>query len=667
VVRVDTDIVQTDASVFDRQGRFVEGLAREQFELKVDGRPVPLAFFEGAAGGQPAQPARDGAARGRRIVVFLDDLHLSAASVEHLRKALARFVEEGVGPEDEVAFVSASGQIGFLQQFTNHKGVMRAAVARLRHRPPTARDTENPPMSEYVALRIAQGDRDALTFFTNELLRSTQFQYSLPKYGGKGAGFLVGSEPEQVARVVSQRAETILAQTTAAASATLASLENFLRSAAQTPGRKLVLFVSDGFFMYDRGEGLGRQVQRVTDAAARAGAAIYAVDARSFTGLGADGRMRVDALGRADKFSGDELTASREALRTLADHTGGRALLDARGFDAALDAAAAESARYYVLAWRPEGGGPRPEGFRQIEVAVAGRPDLLVRVHRGYLSGGAQARTEKSAARPAAETVKAAAGERAAAPRRELPTQLAVSFLDTPNNGTVLTASAQILLDALNFGGDRRPASVALAGAVFNDQGKSVSSFQKRLSVAPAPAGAPPDSAVIYNHRAPLAPGLYQVRVAARDEQTGRAGRAAEWIEIPDLAAGRLALSSLHLNGQAVGAGVPGDATPVQFSVARRFNRASSLSFLVVAYNAAGGQTPPELTAEIRVMRDGRPALLIPTQKVPADALIDPRRVPFGGSFPLRSLRPGRHVLRVTITNPRTRASATQEIDFEVE
>jgi len=38
IVRISTDLVQTDVMVFDRDGKFVDGLRPEQFDLKVDGR-----------------------------------------------------------------------------------------------------------------------------------------------------------------------------------------------------------------------------------------------------------------------------------------------------------------------------------------------------------------------------------------------------------------------------------------------------------------------------------------------------------------------------------------------------------------------------------------------------------------------------------------------------
>ncbi len=39
VVRVYTELVQTDVMVFDKQGRFVNGLTKDNFELRIDGKP----------------------------------------------------------------------------------------------------------------------------------------------------------------------------------------------------------------------------------------------------------------------------------------------------------------------------------------------------------------------------------------------------------------------------------------------------------------------------------------------------------------------------------------------------------------------------------------------------------------------------------------------------
>src|ERR1044072_1319503 len=49
VVRVNTELVQTDVMVFDKKGRFVDQLKPEQFQLVVDNQPQQIAFFERVA------------------------------------------------------------------------------------------------------------------------------------------------------------------------------------------------------------------------------------------------------------------------------------------------------------------------------------------------------------------------------------------------------------------------------------------------------------------------------------------------------------------------------------------------------------------------------------------------------------------------------------------
>ena len=42
VVRVNSELVQTDFMVFDKDGNFVDGLKSDQFVLKVEGKPGRL-------------------------------------------------------------------------------------------------------------------------------------------------------------------------------------------------------------------------------------------------------------------------------------------------------------------------------------------------------------------------------------------------------------------------------------------------------------------------------------------------------------------------------------------------------------------------------------------------------------------------------------------------
>ena len=46
VIKFDTSLVQTDVMVFDKNGKFVEGLKPDQFHLKIDKTPREISFFE---------------------------------------------------------------------------------------------------------------------------------------------------------------------------------------------------------------------------------------------------------------------------------------------------------------------------------------------------------------------------------------------------------------------------------------------------------------------------------------------------------------------------------------------------------------------------------------------------------------------------------------------
>src|ERR1051325_10262880 len=64
VVRVNSQLGQTDVMVFDKSGKFVEGLKPEQFELKVDGHELPISFFDRVEAGTVNEDAQLAAARG---------------------------------------------------------------------------------------------------------------------------------------------------------------------------------------------------------------------------------------------------------------------------------------------------------------------------------------------------------------------------------------------------------------------------------------------------------------------------------------------------------------------------------------------------------------------------------------------------------------------------
>ena len=706
VIRITTDLVQTGVVVVDKQGKFVDGLKPEEFVLKIDGRQVTPSFFErvtsgtvreqklegSVAKGAAVPPASTGASyRGRTIIFFIDDLHLSADSVQRTRKAVLDFVDNDMSFEDQVAIVTPSGQIGFLQKLTDLKPVARAALARLTHKPYTVRDLEQIPMTEYQALRISQGDSSAADYFANELVKANNVRVpgglGPPNGGPVGAvkdtdqRRTSGMTTETAKRVVGDRANLLMRQSEAVTSGTLTSLESLMRSVSTMSGRKLVFLISDGFFLNDRSTGYGNRVNRITDAAVRGNLVIYSVDARGLVGLTDVSSNRHDAGGQLSRTNVGELQASQDGMNALAVDSGGKAFFNRGSLNDAIKDALQETANYYLLAWRPSSEDQKSPTFKRVEVSIPSRPDLSVRMPRGFFlseprpeekaTEAGKAATETAATpAPAAKDVGTALMSALAAPsaRTGLPTKLFVSFVDVPGSGPVLTAATQVATEGLGYGADRKqPAAIDLAGVVLNDQGKQAGSFKTRLNVNPlASTAAIKDPSVIYSHKLPLKPGIYQVRVAGRDDKTGNIGSSAQWIEIPDLSSKKLTLSTLLLAGHISNSVQDQKGEQVQFSVDRRFARESTLSFFTIVYNAA--TTPaPKLDAQIEILRGGQRVIASPLLPVAVEANSDLTRIPYGANVGLKSLAPGRYVLKVTVTDRNANANAVNQIIFDVE
>ena len=698
VLKVSTELVQTSVMVFDKQGRFVDGLRPEQFELRVDGKPQAISFFDRVTAGSATEatqisslgtPGKKGAETstertvGRRVIIFfIDDLHLSLSSVGRTRQTLLHFINNIMGPDDLAAIASASGQLGFLQQLTDHKGVLRLAVARLNHRPYNVQDgsREVVPMSEYMALTIERkDDPKVFGFFVGECLKNA------PGVKSTGSYPRLSCEAE-----VKSRARLILLQAAAVTSNTYSSLESLIHSSSSLMGRKLIFFISDGFLL-DTGPRANTRdkLGQITDSARQAGAVIYSIDARGLvSGLpDATTSGAVDPNGSLDSALLRELPATQDALNALAADTGGRALFNVNYFENWVSRVIKETSNYYLLAWQPTAEEQRGGRFKRIEVNIIGRPELTVRLPRGFLAGrNERAATNIKTSSPSHDNLSTPGGvknKKAADIRsaptlsNNLPTQLSVSFVDAPNVGALLMTSVQIATDVVAYGEDgKQSAAIDVAGIVLDDRGKQTGSFKTRLNISPTAVGNQVENpVVIYSHKLPLKPGIYQVRVAARDDRSGRVGSATQWIEIPDLKQRRLTMSSLLVGGQFLGstdkqAGKAGASEQLQFSVDRRFKPGSNLNVLTIIYNAGRNSvanSAPELEAQIRIFRDGQAIVTTPIRKVKIAPAADLSRIPYGADIALKSLPAGRYLLQVMVSDLITKASASEQIAFEIE
>ena len=124
--------------------------------------------------------------------------------------------------------------------------------------------------------------------------------------------------------------------------------------------------------------------------------------------------------------------------------------------------------------------------------------------------------------------------------------QLSLTYLSTPANGLVLTSSIHVAGNDISYGVEGKPAAIRLAGVVLNDKGKVATNFGNQLNVIPLGPGLI-ETGLFYTQHSLVMPGIYQVRIAVRDEKSQRVGSAMQWIVVSDLNSGELTLSSLLL------------------------------------------------------------------------------------------------------------------------
>jgi len=715
VVRVNTALVQTDVMVFNKQGGFVDGLKRDQFVLKVDGKPRDISFFERIVAGSRNEEAQLAAARGnsgpgktgaipldrgRTVFFFIDDIHLAAGSMKQTRLLLQRFIDREMGQNDEAAITSSSGQIGFLQQLTDDKRVLHAATDRLVARSYTTKDSERPPMSEYQARLIEANNYDVLEYFVGELMR---LEPLLPR--------------NLAAAMIQGRASQIAQQTGFLSMATLNSLKTLVKNSAGLPGRKLIFLVSDGFLLDNNNSDSYDRLRQITSAAAAAGVIIYSIDARGLTSGMPDASTEqpFDPSGRLARSTGGEVGASQDGLNALAVDTGGRAFFNSNALSPAVTTALKETSAYYLLSWRPENEEQRYQKPRRIEVSVNGRSDLVVRVRRsfGEVSPSESGSRKQNPASPKAPNSPMGDALRSPYPQSDLPIAVSLNFLDVAQLGPTLTTAIKISTSSLvlvEAQGGSFTAEMDVAGGVFDDHGKAVSTFNKHLTIKSKSGDAKarlPDS-VFYNHFCVIKPGLYEVRVAAVDTKQGRAGSAVRWIEIPDLGSKALALSSLIVGERKVESenqpSKPDETETgrtasalrqVSLNVDHHFASSSHLRFLTFVYNAIGSSasadaTPaslgttapgnrvpasstigpgnsPDLAVQVQLFRDNEPVITTPLHKIQVEGTSDLRRLPYAAEVTLDGLQPGRYMLLVTVIDRVAKASASQKFGFQVD
>ncbi len=391
---IRVNVVNIDVFVEDRQGNPVTGLTRDDFELRVDGRAVPISNFYAATeerllarperrpaaeppvpAPEPPPPATEQPPDQRlQLVLYIDNFNLRPPDRNRVLRALQRFVTAEVPAGTQMMLVTYDHSLNVRQPFTTDALLILDAAAE-------AEKLSGLAVSRDADRRIALGEIDAA---------DEEF------------------EALATAAAYADARQTELALP-------LEALTRLMEPLGGLPGRKALVHVSSGLpkrvgedlFVYIEtrfkrsrarmhafGYDLTPKYEELTRAANTAGVTLYTLDAgglSSFDSLSAEegGSKHGGSFVEVDSVNRANLQAP---LHQLADATGGRALTNTNNLDLMFGQLRQDLTTYYSLGY--EASPADEQRFRRLEVEVK-RPGVRVRHRNGFRTLSQERRLEQ--------------------------------------------------------------------------------------------------------------------------------------------------------------------------------------------------------------------------------------------------------------------------------
>lgn len=372
--RATTSLVEVDVVIHDKKGDFVSGLKAEDLQLFEDGKPQKIEQFYMVSherGGQlfPVTGDQEVAPedRARRIfVVMFDEGHLAHESLMRTKQGVITFIKENIGPGDFG---------GIFENGRMYNGRLTTSVAELlagvnnvtvgfdsrQSLLATFREFPRIP-SEIDAMRIAEGSIEVARRIGEKVCQDDPQSCALN--GGLN----------QVENLIQQKSRMYIRQARILTYNTLQNLRYVVSRLSRIPGRKTLVFLSEGFFVEEARDDL----LAIGAEAARGGTTIYSIDGRGLIGApsATSDVLRTEA-GRSTAFDSGEA-----APVLLTSATGGIRIQNVDDIGRAFNMVVRDTSTYYVIGYRPD-NSVMDGKFRKIEVK-ANLSGVNIRSRKGY-------------------------------------------------------------------------------------------------------------------------------------------------------------------------------------------------------------------------------------------------------------------------------------------
>jgi len=680
--RTRTTLVEVDAVVRDGRDRPVTDLTAADFEVFEDGvAQKVVAFSPPSAGATFLTTAQDAAAPARPTETATESLSVVALVFDRLgpegralaQRAANMYVTDIRRPGDFVGVFGIELSLQIIQPYSTDGDRLRKAVDEAASR--------------------------ATSTHTRLQDQSTNTSAALTALPDEQTGALKTAPPTGVASAESPGQESVApGQTVASDAATLKmaemmrrmersyemlmrdqrgyattnGLQAIVQSMGNLPGRKSIIFFSEGLAIPP--DVLPR-FESVIAFANRANVSVYALDAaglRARSTMAETRREMAQALGEVRK--NDQagimmrgLERSEDLLRDdpasglgiLANATGGLLIDKTNDLQAGLRRVATDQRSYYLLSYSPS--NPALDGrFRRIEVKVR-RSGLKVQARRGYLAADTEVPLLAYEA-PAAVLLETTPLPNAFPIRAQ-----AFSVPDDKRPGLspllvhLITSSLEYEQDAQ---AGRFRAEAVVFARVRDAQKRVVRKFSQQyvLGGTLAQLDQSKKGEILFYREAELPAGLYTVEAIVYDAISRRASVRAATLEVPAQDAGALAVGSLMLVRRAErlpdGEADPNHPLHVEKMLlyprlGEPYQKGSEaqVTFYVPIRPAAAGAAPPRATLD--VMSGGQALAQLPLTLAAPDAS---GRIRQTGSLPLAALPSGSYELRLTVEQGAARA-----------
>ncbi|MFN8094679.1 MAG: VWA domain-containing protein [Vicinamibacteria bacterium] len=643
--------VTVDVVVLDRAGLPVRNLTRADFTVLEEGQPKEIASFdivdrtpgsEAAPAPLPRVSTNVGAdqQRGRTFIVLFDDLGLTSPNAQAAKRAVAAFIDRGCVEGDQVTLFTSSGSAWWTTRMKSGRDDLMAVLKRLEGR--RVLETARERITDYEAVQI---------IYYRDVTVAQRVQDRLERYGTKTLQEVDKTNYAQARDffqrgVVDPYVESMAMQTYLKAKvrleASLGMIERAVRSLSDDRSRKALVLVSEGFVDDPTQAG----PRRVVEAARRANAAIYFVDASGLRALDPMYSAEFgEALDTRDTMAAiADLSREGEGAEVLADRTGGFSIRDTNGLEQGTVRIGRESQSYYLLGYNP-GEVPRDGRFRKIEVRVRGAK-YTVRARRGYFAPASEGEAPYRPSNGADPVLQSALDS----PRTAdgIPLRLTAYVLeDEGPRGTHVVLAADADVSRVEFAAAAGPPqatldTLAVIAARDSSEAQRVDMRVEIQRKSPPPGGGP----VWYSFLRDLyvRPGEQEAKLVVRDTKSNRVGTVIHRFSVP--APGAFRVSTPVLTDTLAEAAAGGG--PVMLA-RRTFSQAASLFCRFDVYGAAKGPDSFPRVAASHALRRGAetigraaPTLIQPTSLGALARMVQ---------IPLRAYPPGDYELVLDVTD----------------